>query len=96
MKTVQELKKAGYTAHVVHLRVLNQTNRRRNALFGTLPKGAGDHTYVNPRGGITQVSITTPDGRELFGEAECSFEDNYNKKRGVAIAIGRALTKGGE
>jgi hypothetical protein len=42
------------------------------------------------RGGKTLVEIHTPDG-VINGVAFCSLEDNYNKKIGVKIAIGRAL-----
>ena len=46
---------------------------------------------LSPLGGATKVEITTPDGKNLVGEAFCSKKDNYNKKVGAAIAIGRAL-----
>mgnify|MGYP006355039505 CR=1 FL=1 len=46
---------------------------------------------ISPLGGATKVEITTPDGKDLVGEAICSKRDNYNKKVGAAIAIGRAL-----
>ena len=47
--------------------------------------------HLSPRGGSTMVHITTPDNEELHGVANCSKHDNYNKKLGVRIAIGRAL-----
>ena len=43
------------------------------------------------KGGKTVVEVRTPDGKEIKGEAICSPEDNYNKKIGVRIALGRAL-----
>jgi hypothetical protein len=46
---------------------------------------------VEPRGGLTLIEITTPDGTDLKGEALCSKRDNYDKKKGVKIALGRAL-----
>jgi len=48
---------------------------------------------ISNLGGRTIVQIKTPEGQELEGEAICSKEDNYNKKLGVSIAIGRALKK---
>ncbi len=45
----------------------------------------------DPHGGTTRVEITTPEGKELVGEARCSNQDNYSKKIGVAIALGRAF-----
>ncbi len=49
---------------------------------------------VSPTGGQTVVQITTKDGRELEGVADCSMHDPYNRKKGLAIALGRALAAG--
>lgn len=46
---------------------------------------------LSPFGGLTRIEITTPEGKDLAGEAKCSTKDNYNKKIGVSIALGRAL-----
>lgn len=46
---------------------------------------------INCKGGKTVVQIRTPDGEELEGTAVCSAKENYNKKLGTSIAIGRAL-----
>lgn len=46
---------------------------------------------LNSRGGKTHVEITTPTGVTLFGYARCSRKENFNKKMGVRIAVGRAL-----
>ena len=46
---------------------------------------------VDPRGGLTKIEVTLSDGTNLIGEALCSVKDNYNKKTGVKIALGRAL-----
>lgn len=44
-----------------------------------------------PTGGYTEVEVITPDGQVLNGFANCSVYDNYNKRIGVQIALGRAL-----
>ncbi len=46
---------------------------------------------ISPRGGLTWARIWK--GAELisFGSARCSREDNYNKKVGANIALGRAM-----
>lgn len=75
--TVQNLRKDGYKVRVLHHR------RDDNRVLGG----------VHPKGGMTVVQITTPDGRELEGRAECSKKDLYNKKLGVRMAIGRAMFK---
>ena len=51
---------------------------------------------VCPFGGITRVEITTPDGDDLIGIAKCSPNDNYNKRKGVFISIGRAMNNKGK
>ena len=44
-----------------------------------------------PHGGQTSCCITLADGTEVWGVAECSQLDNYSKKIGRDIALGRAL-----
>lgn len=47
---------------------------------------------INSRGGKTIVEVTTPDGATTFtGVARCSRKENFNKRLGVRIALGRAL-----
>lgn len=46
-----------------------------------------------PRGGTTEVTLILSDGREVTGRADCSLQDNYNKKLGKHIAYQRALKK---
>lgn len=48
---------------------------------------------VNPLGGKTVVEITTPDGTTLVGVSRCSRKENFNKRLGVRIALGRALAR---
>lgn len=49
------------------------------------------HVLIEPRGGKTVAKIILPDGSEITGEARCSDRDNYSKKIGRDIALGRAL-----
>jgi hypothetical protein len=42
-----------------------------------------------PKGGYTSIVIDGPMGDHYEGVAECSHKDNYNKKLGVKIALGR-------
>jgi hypothetical protein len=51
----------------------------------------GTSTEVSPKGGITVIEITSPDKQiNASGKAVCSDEDNYDRKVGNAIALGRA------
>ena len=43
------------------------------------------------RGGVTVVSVQTSDGRESIGVARCADTDNFSRRRGRDIALGRAL-----
>lgn len=45
---------------------------------------------VDPKGGSTEVRIEK-DGVGASGEAVCSAKDNYSRKVGRNIALGRAL-----
>lgn len=45
-----------------------------------------------PKGGETEVSILHPSADELYtGVSSCSELDNFNRRRGLQIALGRAL-----
>ena len=47
---------------------------------------------IVPKGGKTVVTITDPSNGQTFqGLAKCSDKDGFNKRIGVAIAMGRAL-----
>lgn len=48
------------------------------------------------KGGTTQVIIDSPNGDHFEGIAKCSDKDNYNKKLGVRIAIGRSGVLNGQ
>lgn len=77
---VLQLRKQGYRVRVHHIREHQQRPHSR------LPE-----TVVSPRGGQTEVEITTPDGETVFGTSYCAGIDNYCKKIGVQIAVGRAM-----
>lgn len=44
----------------------------------------------HPKGGTTHIIIDSPSGEHFEGIAYCSPKDNYDKKLGVRIAIGRS------
>lgn len=80
--TVQELRNQGYKVRVLHFRNhISKQKLDRMSYVG----------FVNsPKGGTTKVIIDSPAGEHFEGEAKCSIKDNYNKKLGVRIAIGRS------
>ena len=83
IKTVKDLRQEGHKVRVFHT--------RKNNCWGMTGLGA------NPRGGSTTVEVTIKGNSiekdlTVRGEARCSNMDNYNKKVGVSIALGRALS----
>ena len=51
-----------------------------------------DAESFEARGGTTCIELTTPDkAQTVVGKSVCSTEDNFDKKIGNAIALGRAL-----
>lgn len=51
---------------------------------------------THAQGGFTTVKLRNPEGREVIDAAICSDKDQYNKKLGVKIALGRALKQLGK
>lgn len=44
-----------------------------------------------PTGGCTSVEVTMPNGDRHVAHAQCFDSDHYNRKRGVRIALNRAM-----
>jgi hypothetical protein len=79
--TIKQLRQVGYKVRVLHA-------RHRY----TKPKMDGSQNEVHARGGSTTIELTTPDKTQtVIGKSVCSLEDNYNRKVGAEIALGRAL-----
>ena len=88
--TVQELRNNGYKVRVFHNRLYNGYHEWQDILGSKSEK----HYIYGPidpdaKGGSTQVIIDSPSGENYVGHALCNNKDNYNKKLGVRIAIGR-------
>lgn len=84
MTTVRQLRKDGYKVRVLHHRSKKMVQSTNN------PYGHKVEIIHN-LGGSTEVIIDGPNGDHYKGVAVCSNKDNYNKKLGVKIALGRAL-----
>lgn len=48
---------------------------------------------ISPKGGLTVVEITDNYGTTHIGKAKCHENDNFVKRIGLMIAIGRALKR---
>ncbi len=86
MGPVQSLRKNGWKVFVDHHRYVEN----KMVPMGTIPPGS--RQVFSPRGGCTDVVLTSPDGETFMGNAHCSRKDNFDRKLGLGIAIGRALS----
>lgn len=90
--TIQQLRNDGYKVRVLHNRLYNGYYKWQ---VGSKPKS--DHGYgpIDPdtKGGSTQIVVDSPSGEHYEGLAICSKKENYNKKLGVRIALGRCNIK---
>jgi hypothetical protein len=85
MFTVHQLRKLGYKVTVHHTRNEIEKNRFCGMTY-----------ELDPRGGHTHIEVyDMAEQNSYIGEALCSEKDNYDKKLGVRIALGRALKKMG-
>jgi len=79
--TIKSLRQAGYKVRVLHTRHLTSHN-----------KMSGIVHEISNNGGSTTIEVTTPDQtRTVIGKAVCSLEDNFNRRVGNEIALGRAM-----
>jgi hypothetical protein len=81
--TIKQLRQNGYKVRVMHSRY-----------YQPVHKMDGVYKEVSSRGGSTTIELTTPDKQTtVFGKSVCSMEDNFNRRVGNAIALGRALNQ---
>ena len=105
--TVQELRQNGFKVQVHYARYLayvDYDSGRHEPDNGVTPYsphkgfvdvGMGKIGYwkepIFPRGGECEVTVTTPDNQTLVGKSVCSLLDNFDRKLGLKIALGRAF-----
>ena len=87
MLSVHELRQRGFKVQVRHHRCYEEPNQFGKAVLSS--KGGATEILVSypPQEGVGPLSVV--------GVAECSPKENFNRKRGVRIALGRALKKMG-
>lgn len=80
-QTIKSLRQSGYKVRVLHTRHTVPVKRM-----------SGICNEVSNQGGSTTIEITTPDKTiTVSGKSVCSLKDNYNRRIGNEIALGRAL-----
>ncbi len=96
--TVQELKDKGYLVKIKHFRypydpLVEYLNLPKGSV-GVRPLAPEREIYGPrryPRGGLTTMEVTSPDGFNYAASAECSLMDGFERKRGVRICLGRII-----
>ena len=90
---VYNLRKNGYRVRINHRRRYFDRANKRYVFLTDYEKSLSPMSGVppEPKGGITIINLTTPEGDELHGEAECSVKDCYDRKLGVSLALARAM-----
>ncbi len=97
--TIKSLRQSGYKVRVLHDRYLAcaKTGQAvpQNKLTH-LDAARKDGFDVAPKGGKTIIEVTVPQGSGILpatvtGVAECSLKDNYCKRTGIQVALGRAI-----
>jgi hypothetical protein len=100
MKNVEELRKNGFKVKVCHRR-LYVTNELDYRVLLLSRFERDELTYdtkidlIGPLelGGESSVLITTPDGTNIEGMSVCSDQEHFNRRKGLQIALGRALNQ---
>lgn len=87
-KTVEQLRKDGYKVRVEHFRP--DANTGKPVRYSRRIKDKD----VAPTGGFTNVTITSPDGKDFEGSSYCHNNDVFNYGLAVTISIGRAFKFG--
>jgi hypothetical protein len=81
--TIKNLRQQGWKVRVLH--------RRHHHLKDPMNINSG---IICAKGGSTEIQLTSPDGKvNVSGYAKCSVKDNFNRKLGNSIALGRAWEK---
>ncbi len=91
-QTIASLRKAGHKVRVTHSRYGIHVDTGEFGFWAQ--RDIAPSTHVT-KGGQTAIDISFIENGEVVSEssgvAECSKKDGFNKKKGILIALGRAL-----
>lgn len=85
--TVESLRSKGYRVYVRHHRVYQDQFVRIDTEKELYEK----KSVPTSKGGKTTVEVTTPQGEVLHGQSTCGKSEQFSRKLGVKVALGRAL-----
>ena len=81
--TIEELRQQGYKVWVEHMRRCSDGEMR------TLAEARMASAELLPHGGFTFVSLIKDEMIIAETSSRCSNRDNFSRKRGLLIALGR-------
>lgn len=105
-KTIEAIRQVGGTVRIQHIRrfirheprvdkniapivkIIEEKVTKQNRV-STIEQTLG--AKISPCGGSTIVEVTTPSGEKLKETARCREYDQFNKRLGVSIALGRIM-----
>ena len=102
MITIEDLRRAGYEVRVNHYRRVRGT-AGAETMTEFITRGVYEHNegymtkygswcnVLSPCGGLTSLAVTLPTGLTLTSSAVCCDKDNYCKKLGNRICLGRLV-----
>lgn len=92
--TVHQLRKQGFKVCIEHRRRYFDVVNKRYTFLTKYEKSISElpsYVTMTAAGGLTTITLTTPDGITGTGQARCSKHDLYDKKVGVRLALHNAL-----
>lgn len=97
--TIKSLRQSGYKVRVLHDRYTQPLKDEIGTIeshLSHLAEARKNGFDVAPKGGKTIIEVTVPQGSGILpttvtGVAECNLVDNYCKRTGINIALGRAI-----
>lgn len=98
-QTIKTLRVNGWKVSIQHFRAVSPDFGDRipkilpDKLLRANPRLDVGTVSVKPlqKGGETHLELTSPNGRRFTGKAVASAKDNFCRKNGVRVALGRAL-----
>lgn len=90
----KQLRQAGNRVYVTHYREYFELVNGRPVIVPHATHELADKKdvkYALPKGGMTEVKVTTRSGKEFVAVADCSVKENYCRKTGVRVALERLL-----
>jgi hypothetical protein len=95
MKTIQELRKAGYKVKISHTREHRDTKNVHHRTSVPLYRRDEFKNYKDiwSKGGATDICIITPDGKEFSERVKCHRKDVFNRKTAINLGLVRIFGK---